>query len=61
MRQGCKKADGRRDVSPNFWSSLIVKTVFPGIINTDMLKKWLPTFPRPQKVPRPLTPIPGRK
>lgn len=49
MRQGCKKADGRREVSPNFWSSLIVKTVFPGIINTDMLKKWLPTFPDPRR------------
>lgn len=57
----CKEPDGRRENSPRFWNDSIVKTVFPGIINTDMLKKQLPTFPRPQKVPGPLTPILRRK
>lgn len=37
------------------------QTVFPGIINTDMLKKQLATLPRPQEAPGPPTPILRRK
>lgn len=47
---GYKEAYGMKENSPHFWSNLIVKTGFAGIINEDMLKKQLPTFPRPQKV-----------
>ena len=47
---GYKEAYGMKENSPHFWSNLIVKTGFAGIINEDILKKQLPTFPRPQKV-----------
>ena len=53
---GCQEADGRRENSLQFWSGSRAKTVFPGIVDADMLKKWLPTLPRPEKVPGPLTP-----
>lgn len=51
--RGCQEADGRRENSLYFWNISIAKTVFSGV---NMLKKRLPTFPRPQKVPGPLTP-----
>ena len=35
---------------------MVAKTVFPGITDEVILKKWLPTFPRPQKVPGALIP-----
>lgn len=49
----CQEADGKRENSLHFWSNLIAKAVFPQTTNADMLRKWLPDFPRPQKVQDP--------
>lgn len=45
----CQEADGGMENSLQFWSYSIAKTVFPGIVNPDMLNEWLPAFCRPQK------------